>query len=84
MSKLAFTYLIFPLAMLVLWFFSKDLELPQGIEDTGISRAYLKISLFIFRNINLDVRKSVINIRMFNVRFYKLIINIVKNIILFF
>ncbi|WP_026521462.1 type II secretion system F family protein [Butyrivibrio sp. VCB2001] len=56
MSKLAFTYLIFPLAMLILWFFSKDLELPQGIEDTGISRAYLKISLFIFRNIRGRVR----------------------------
>lgn len=56
MSKLAFTYLIFPLVMLILWFISKDLELPQGIEDTGISRAYLKISLFIFRNIRGRVR----------------------------
>ena len=56
MSKLAFTYLIFPVVMLILWFFSKDLELPQGIEDTGISRAYLKISLFIFRNIRGRVR----------------------------
>ncbi|MCR5670972.1 MAG: hypothetical protein K6G10_08205, partial [Butyrivibrio sp.] len=56
MSKLAFTYLIFPLVMLILWFLSKDLELPQGIEDTGISRAYLKISLFIFRNIRGRVR----------------------------
>ncbi|MBE5823241.1 MAG: type II secretion system F family protein [Butyrivibrio sp.] len=49
MSKLFFLYLIIPVLMLVLFFQSKDLVLPERIEDTGISRAYLKISLYIYR-----------------------------------
>ena len=34
--------------MAVLAFLSKDLELPEQIEDTGISRVFLKISLLIY------------------------------------
>ena len=42
-------YVPFPLAMLIIFFLSKEMSLPPGIEDTGISRAFLKISLFIYR-----------------------------------
>ena len=56
MSKISFIYLIFPLVMAVLWVISRDLELPPGIEDTGISRAYLRIALYIYRNIRGRIR----------------------------
>ncbi len=51
MSSLIFIYLIFPAIMLVLFFLSKDYELPPGISDTGISRAFLKISLYIYKKL---------------------------------
>ncbi|RKM55087.1 hypothetical protein D6855_16505 [Butyrivibrio sp. CB08] len=51
MSKLFFLYLIMPLFMVILFFLSKDLELPSKIEDTGISRAFLKISLYIYQHV---------------------------------
>ena len=41
--------MIIPVLMLVLFFLSRDLELPGRIEDTGISRVFLKISLCIYR-----------------------------------
>ena len=51
MSKLFFLYLIIPLLMLVLFFLSKDLTLPERVEDTGISRIFLKISLYIYQKL---------------------------------
>ncbi len=51
MSKLFFLYLIIPVLMLVLFFLSKDLTLPERVEDTGISRAFLKISLYIYQKL---------------------------------
>ncbi|WP_026651361.1 type II secretion system F family protein [Butyrivibrio proteoclasticus] len=45
-------YLACPVFILVLWFFSKDLELPDTIVETGISRELLKISLFIYKKLN--------------------------------
>ena len=42
--------------MLVLFILSKELELPPEIEDTGISRAYLRIALYIYKNIRKRVR----------------------------
>ena len=56
MSKICLLYLIFPLLMLVLFILSKELELPPEIEDTGISRAYLRIALYIYKNIRKRVR----------------------------
>lgn len=44
-------YLACPVLILVLWFFSKDLELPDSIVETGISRELLKISLFIYKKL---------------------------------
>lgn len=49
MFKLAYLYGIFPVLVFVLLFLSKDLELPPGMEETGISRAFLKASLYIYR-----------------------------------
>ncbi len=49
MSELSFIYLIYPLVILILIILSKDTELPPGIEDTGISRIYLKISMYLFK-----------------------------------
>lgn len=51
MSKLFFLYLIIPLLMLVLFYLSKDLTLPERVEDTGISRVFLKISLYIYQEL---------------------------------
>ena len=48
MSSMAYLYAVFPLGVLVLLYLSKDLELPPGIEETGISRAFLKVSLYIY------------------------------------
>ena len=56
MSKLFFLYLIVPLSMLILWILSRDAELPDRIEDTGISRAFLKISMFIYKKIRGRIR----------------------------
>ena len=56
MSELSLIYLIFPLLMVVLSVLSKDLALPPGIEDTGISRAYLKIALYIYKHIRGRIR----------------------------
>ncbi len=49
MSRMVIVYLIMPVLMLVLFILSKDMELPPDIQDTGISRAFLKISLFIYQ-----------------------------------
>ena len=56
MSKAAFLYLVFPDVMAVLYFLSKDMELPPGIEETGISRAFLKISLYIYSHVKGHIR----------------------------
>ena len=42
---------MFPLAVLVLWFRSKDLKLPSGMEESGLFREILKVSLFIFNKL---------------------------------
>ncbi len=49
MSRLVFVYMLLPAAMAVLFFLSRKTVLPSQIEDTGISRAFLKISLYIYR-----------------------------------
>lgn len=56
MSELFLLYLIIPAAVLTLFLLSKDLELPPGITETGISRAYLKASLFIYNRFKKKVR----------------------------
>ena len=52
MSKMIFIYPVFPLVMVVLFFLSKDEELPPDIKETGIIRAYLRMSLFIYKRIS--------------------------------
>lgn len=49
MFKLAYLYVVLPLAVFVILFLSKDLQLPPGMEETGISRAFLKASFYIYR-----------------------------------
>ena len=49
MSKMIFIYLVFPLMMLILCFLSKKEELPESIKETGISRAYLRMSHYVYR-----------------------------------
>ena len=44
-------YLAIPLGIFILWFLSKEYELPSGMEETGITREVLKISLFIFNKL---------------------------------
>lgn len=44
-------YLAIPASVLIIWLLSKDYELPPGMEETGISREVLKISLFIFNKL---------------------------------
>ncbi len=56
MSELFLLYLIAPAAVLILYIRAKDLELPPGVTETGISRAYLKISLLIYNRIRKKVR----------------------------
>lgn len=56
MSKMIFFYLIFPVIMVSLFFFSKDLSLPGNMEETGISRAYLKMSLFIYERLHSRIK----------------------------
>ncbi len=56
MSKLIFIYLIFPAALIALFLLSKDLELPDTMEETGISRVFLKMSLFIYQKIRHRIK----------------------------
>ena len=56
MSKMIYFYLIFPLFILILYFFSREEELPDGMEETGISRAFLKMSLFIYKRVQKRVK----------------------------
>ncbi len=51
MSKMIFVYLIFPAALIALFLLSKDLEIPETMEETGISRVFLKMSLFIYQKV---------------------------------
>ena len=53
-----FLYLIFPLGIFVLWIFSRKTELPSDMEETGISREFLKISLFVFKKLSINDRFS--------------------------
>ena len=53
-----FLYLIFPLGIFVLWIFSRKTELPFDMEETGISREFLKISLFVFKKLSINDRFS--------------------------
>lgn len=46
-----FLYLAIPAGTLILWFLSREYELLPGMEETGISREILKISLFIFNKL---------------------------------
>jgi hypothetical protein len=56
MSKIFLVYLVIPILMVILWFVSKGAELPPGINETGISRAFLQISLFIYDHIKKRIR----------------------------
>ncbi len=56
MSKMIFLYLIFPVAEIVLFLVSRDLRLPEGMEESGIDRVFLKMSLFIYRKIRGRVK----------------------------
>ena len=47
-----FLYLVFPLGIFVLWIFARKLELPSDMEETGISREFLKIALFVFEKLH--------------------------------
>ena len=55
MSELFIVYLIIPVVMLILFVLSKDMKLPERVEDTGISRAFLKISLYIYKYLKVGV-----------------------------
>ncbi|RKM54986.1 hypothetical protein D6853_12200 [Butyrivibrio sp. X503] len=46
-----FLYLAIPVSVLIIWFISKEYELPEGMEETGITREILKVSLFIFNKL---------------------------------
>lgn len=41
-------YFIPPIVLFVLWIKAKDMTLPSGINEEGISREFLKIALFIY------------------------------------
>ena len=43
--------------MLVCFFLSGDIDLPDDLEETGISRAYLRISLYIYRFLKKHFRR---------------------------
>lgn len=45
-------YLLIPAIILCLWFFAKDLKLPERMVETGLSRELLKVSLFIYNKIS--------------------------------
>ncbi len=49
MSRVSFIYLILPGVMIILWILSKDLALPPGITESGISRAFIRMSLYIYK-----------------------------------
>ena len=48
MSKMIFLYLIFPALMALLYVLSRGEELPATMEETGISRVYLQMSMYIY------------------------------------
>ena len=53
-----FFYLIFPVGIFVLWILARKEELPSDMEETGISREFLKISLFVFKRLPIRDRFS--------------------------
>ena len=57
MSKMIFIYPIFPLVMVALFFLSGREELPDSIKETGISRAYLRMSLYVYRMLRGRIKK---------------------------
>ncbi len=75
MYNMVFFYLIFPVLILVFLFLSREETLPEGIEEKGISRAYLKMSLYIYRLI----RKKLRSFRTENIRMYLGALNRQKN-----
>ncbi|MCR5404863.1 MAG: type II secretion system F family protein [Butyrivibrio sp.] len=56
MYKMVIIYLLFPAAMVVLAIVSKNEALPSGIEETGISRIFLKISMWIYLRVRNRVK----------------------------
>ncbi|MCR5156059.1 MAG: hypothetical protein K6C96_05215 [Butyrivibrio sp.] len=58
MFKLQYLYGVFPLVIFVLLFLSRDLELPPDMEETGISRAFLKVSLFLYRRLKGRIKSA--------------------------
>jgi hypothetical protein len=46
---MAIVYIILLVIVLVLLVLSRNIELPPGIQDTGVSRAFLRVSLFIYQ-----------------------------------
>lgn len=46
-----FLYGVIPVLSLVLWFLSKKTTLPEEVEETGISRELLRISLYIYKKL---------------------------------
>ena len=47
-----FLYGVIPLLSIILWVFSRKVRLPEKVEETGISRELLKMSLFLYRKIS--------------------------------
>ncbi|MCR5671905.1 MAG: type II secretion system F family protein [Butyrivibrio sp.] len=56
MSEKVIIYSLVLMGMGVLAFLSRNLELPAGITETGISRAYQKMSLFLYRGLKKKTR----------------------------
>lgn len=56
MYRMIIIYLLFPAAVLVLGILSKDTKLPPGIEETGVSRFFLRISMWIYQRIKSRVK----------------------------
>lgn len=52
-----FVYLIIPCLVLSLWIMARNMELDADVNESGISRELLKISLFLYQKIR-GVRKS--------------------------
>ncbi len=66
MSRMIFVYLIVPIGLFILFLLSRDKELPSGMEESGISRAYLKMSLFVYEKVKGRVKSfSAEKIRMY-------------------
>ena len=53
-----FLYLIFPVGIFVLWILARGEVLPSDMEETGISREFLKIALFVFKRLPIRDRFS--------------------------